>query len=324
MRKAFASVFLILFTQTAFAQVPQQDSLLNLIDKPLPPKDTVKVWDLGGMLNLNFTQTYFQNWLPGGESAISNTNLFTGFAHYRKNNSKWINTLRLAYGYIILLEDNSYTKTDDQIEFLSTYSKKAFGRHWYWASLLTARTQFTQGFESADEDVKTSDFASPLFAFAGVGPEYSPDETLSIILAPLATKLTVVTDQPLANAGAYGVEPAVVADDGTIIEEGRNTRWEFGAYMYVYWNRENIIGEIDLLTNLWAFRNYFGESDNIDVNFQLILQYALKDWLQTSFNLLLFYDEEFGPIEETDEGLVVQEGELQLKEVFVLSFTFDF
>ncbi|MCX8080303.1 MAG: hypothetical protein N3F09_03600 [Bacteroidia bacterium] len=58
--------------------------------------------------------------------------------------------------------------------------------------------------------------------------DYKPAPYFSAFLAPLAGKFTMVNRQHLADIGAFGVEKAVLDNNGTIITPGKRTRYEFG------------------------------------------------------------------------------------------------
>ena len=52
-------------------------------------------------------------------------------------------------------------------------------------------------------------------------------------MSPLTYKGTFVLDEELSNSGAFGVEPAVVDEEGNIVTEGERVRSEVGVLLLV-------------------------------------------------------------------------------------------
>src|SRR3546814_17106680 len=82
---------------------------------------------------------------------------------------------------------------------------------------------------SKDNDrTKVSNFLAPAYVTTSLGLDYKPSKAFSLLLSPLAGKITLVMDQELADQGRFGVEKAVLDTAGNIIKHGRNSRSKLG------------------------------------------------------------------------------------------------
>lgn len=106
--------------------------------------DTTKAWKLEGVLAVNGSQVALENWVAGGENAISVTNLVNLRANYKKDKTSWDNSLDLAYG-LVKQGDKEFRKTDDKIDLTSKYGRQAFHQHLFYSAFFNFKTQFAPG-----------------------------------------------------------------------------------------------------------------------------------------------------------------------------------
>jgi hypothetical protein len=196
-------------------------------------KDTA--WTTGGTTGLNLSQVYLENWAAGGESSVSVTGMINLFANYTKGNSSWDNTLDLAYG-MLWQGDRAGVKTDDKIDFSSKYGQKA-SKDWYYSGLVNFRSQFAPGYSNpfapVAEQVRISDIFAPAYGLIAIGMDYKPSPKFTAFISPITMKITIVGDQVLADAGAFGVEKATFDAGGNLLTAGENIRTELGGYIKV-------------------------------------------------------------------------------------------
>ncbi|MEQ8521529.1 MAG: DUF3078 domain-containing protein, partial [Vicingaceae bacterium] len=196
-------------------------------------KDTT--WKTGGVISVNFSQAYYENWTAGGIPSVSGVGFLKLFATYTKEKWRWDNQLDLAYGLIRERESIS-RKTDDKINF-DTKLGYSVGGNWHASLLGSFRTQFTPGYEDPETElIKISDFMSPGYLTISLGMDHNPNENLSIFIAPVALKTTFVLDQALADNGAFGVQSGeweTIVRDSTVDSNyvaGKRIRYEIGAH----------------------------------------------------------------------------------------------
>ena len=281
-------------------------------------------WTKGGVGRLTFTQVSLTNWAAGGNSSISGVAFLNLFANYKKKRTTWDNTLDLAYG-LIREEDGPTVKSDDRIELNSKYGQYAF-KHWYYTALVNARTQFAPGYEIPGNDsTLISDFLAPAYIQTGLGMDYKPSDNFTVFIAPIAGKTTIVNNQDLANAGAFGVEKATFFDDGSIDQEGKKIRNEFGGFFKMMYKRD--LGKTTKFqTKLDLFSNYLENPGNIDVNWEVLFAAKIGKYFEASLITNLIYDDDINfAVDRDGDGFEDGTGpRTQFKQVFGLGFSYKF
>lgn len=308
---------------------------------PEPPKDllkpqdavfadTVKPWRRGGFLSVNFTQTSLNNWVGGGQNALSLNTLGSFFLRYRRNTTAWDTNLDLGYG-LIKQGNAQMRKNEDKVELNSKYGKLAFGKV-YYAGLLNFRTQFAPGYDFEKNPAPLiSRGLAPAYLTLAAGLDFRPNDYFTAFLSPITGKFTIVNDQFLADQGAFGVDKAVYDDAGNRLKKGERIRSEFGAIMMARFQKD-VIKNVNLLTRLSLFDNYTAQNQskraNIDVNFDALLTMKVNKYLASSVFVALVYDDDVDiPIYTNQNGEQVQTGagpRLQFKETLGIGLSYRF
>ena len=252
--------------------------------------DTVKYWKIDNKASLNFTQSYFSNWSAGGENTLSTTGKFTNNSNYAKGKHKWDNWLDLALGYS-LIGDAKAMKTDDKIEFISSYGYKIHD-DWYIAAFLTFRSQFANGYAyDVDSTLYVSKFMAPGKVDIGPGIEWKPNEHFMAYFSPMTARWIIVDDERLADAGSFGLDPAILDSNDVLIEHAKRAKFAFGAKAIVVLQYE-IFKNVDFATKLELFSDYLDNPQNIDVNWQAALTLKVNSWLNVNITTELVYDDD--------------------------------
>jgi hypothetical protein len=289
-------------------------------------RDSTKNWIKGGDLGLSFSQSSFTNWAAGGENALSLTAYTNVFSNYKKGNDAWDNSLNLAYG-LLQSGHTAPRKNEDKIDFTSKYGRLAFLKHWYYTAMVNAKTQFADGYNYPDDSTVISRFAAPAYVLASLGLDYkTADGTFSLFLSPATLKSTIVNDTRLANAGAYGVEAAELDTAGVVIKAGKKIRYELGGYMRAQFKRD-IAKNVNLATKLELFSNYLDNPQNIDVNWEILLNMKINKFMTANVATQMIYDHDIPvPVERNENGInVMGTGpRLQFKEVLSLGLSYKF
>lgn len=250
-------------------------------------------WTTGGTMGLNLSQVHLSNWAAGGQSSVSVTGLVNLFANYAKGKSTWDNTLDLGYG-MLWQGDAAGVKTDDKIDFASKYGYQA-SEHWYYSGLFNFRSQFAPGFDDpfAPDSVrnKISDLLAPAYSLIALGMDYKPSENFTAFISPITMKITIVGDQVLADAGAFGVEGATFDDSGNLLTAGKNIRTEIGGYVKMMY-KTDLAENVGFQTKIDLFSNYQNNPQNIDVNWETLLTMKVNSWLSTTLTTQVIYDDD--------------------------------
>lgn len=318
--KKLIVIALLLGVFNAFSQVTDGESKLKAAKV-----DSTDGWKKGGLVNINYTQVSLTNWAAGGQNSISLAGFSSLFANYKIGKSTWDNSLVMQFGQV-MQGDGPFVKSDDRIQFTSKYGRDA-GKNWYYAALLDFQTQFTVGYSEPNKSSTTiSDFMAPAYFLGALGMDYKPSTNFTFFVAPVTAKLTVVNDDDLAKAGAFGVEGQELDENGTVTNESfDNTRLEIGGYLRMMYKRK-IMENISYQTNLGLFSNYANNPANIDVNWDNVLNMKVNKYISASITTSLIYDDDID-IAETNKNTGDQDilgPRTQFKYVLSVGFAFIF
>ncbi|PSR56324.1 hypothetical protein AHMF7605_23915 [Adhaeribacter arboris] len=289
-----------------------------------PAADTVvkaRPWKFGGIGTLNFNQISLSNWATGGQSSVSGLGLVTITVNYKDDRSSWSNTNNFTYGLLKVTKDR-LKKSDDQIDITSKYGRN-LSKAWYYAAQVNFRSQFTRTLDK-EKNVLVSRFLAPAFILGSLGFDYKPRENFSVFLSAVTGKVTIVRDRSLADAGAFGVQPAKRDTAGVIIPgTGDKFRREFGGYLNARF-RTPLMQNITFQTQLDLFSNYVRNPQNIDVNWQNTINMKVNKLIDVSIFTHLIYDDDIlTEVDSNEDGVIDKKGpRLQFKETLGIGLTY--
>lgn len=275
--------------------------------------DTTRGWQKSGVFSLNVSQATFTNWASGGQNSVALNGLINLGANYRTDKSAWDNALIIGYGKMIQKGNElGWVKTDDRIDFQSKYGRKATDK-WFYSGLMSFKTQMDNGYNYPDTDKKISGLLSPAYLLFSLGMDYKPNPAFSLFLSPLTSKNTIVMDDDLSMAGAFGVEP------------GKNFRPELGAYANIAYKNDEVVKNVSFMTKLDLFTNFLKNPQNIDISWEALLVLKVNEYISATVNTLLLYDDDILiKIDEDGEGNPLLGKRAQFKEVIGVGFTYKF
>ncbi|MBP1838818.1 DUF3078 domain-containing protein [Formosa algae] len=314
-----------LFAFIAQFSIAQPDSLYiqkkRIVETPTPK------WVNTNKGTLDLNEVAFVNWSSGGSNSISAIVSGKSSLEYSYEDFVWTSALNASYG-INQQESEVLKKTNDLLEISSSVGYKRSGSSkWYYSGRLTFSTQFANGYSYPDTSNPISKFMAPGYLFFGGGMEYGKDiKKLSIYLSPLTFKSTYVLDDDLANAGSFGVDPAEYDDDGNIVVPGEKVRQELGILITNYY-------EVDVAKNVLLkstanfYTDYLNSFGNIDVNWELLIDFKVNNFINASFGSLLKYDNDVKTlvvIDEDAEEYGESGAKVQWKQLLGIGFVVDF
>ncbi|MCC7050236.1 MAG: DUF3078 domain-containing protein [Bacteroidia bacterium] len=309
-------VCLLTFLSYAFSIQAQEradskESLegVKVLEKGASPAKADTGWFTGGNIAINFSQVSLTNWVAGGENSISVNGLSNFFANYKLGKTIWDNSLIMAYGQM-KQGKASFFKTDDKIEFVSKYGREAFG-NWYYSGLVNFRSQFDVGYKSSADRTVISKFLAPAYLVGAIGMDYKPNKYFSAFISPVAQKTTIVRDTVLSNKGAFGVT------------KGQMIHSEIGGFARMVLQKE-IVQNVNVMTSLDLFSNYLHNPQNVDVNWQLIINLKVNKFLSASISTNLIYDDDILiPVDGNGDGIFESKGpRTQFKEVVGIGLSY--
>lgn len=273
-------------------------SLMNIAQEPAE----TSTWTKGGNYSFNFTQVSLTNWSAGGQNSVSGVTKLKLFANYKKGNTSWDNLIDLGYG-LSKVEGLVIQKNEDIIDLQSKLGIRA-NEKWNYSASLAFKSQFASGYSDATNTLKTSSLFAPAFMTMALGADYKPNDKLSIMLAPAAGKLTIVSDKDI-DATTYGL----TSSDAT-------TRIEIGASIKALLNTP-LAENVGLTSELGLFSNYFNNPQNIDVDWKVGINLKINDFLSAQIDTRLLYDADI--IDPVDN-----EAKIQFKELLGIGLNFKF
>ncbi|MGY2131243.1 DUF3078 domain-containing protein [Hymenobacter sp. HD11105] len=293
-------------------------------DKQAAAPDTVQGWRRRGMGTLNFSQVSLSNWAPGGQSSLSLLALTNVNLHHRRNKRIFDLTGDAVYG-LLKAGPARLRKNDDRLEVNAKYGYE-FSPQLYYAAQLNVKTQLTPTKSIDTPDSLLSRFFAPAFILASVGIDYKPTDQLSVFLSPVTGKFTVVAYQDLADAGAFGVRPARRdTSDIPIRGTGRRFREELGTFLNVKYRRP-VLPNVTLQSRLDLFSNYLRNPQNIDVNWETLINFKVNRFISANISTILIYDDDIlVPIDTNDDDVMDGRGKrVQFKETLGIGLTYKF
>ena len=275
-------------------------------------------WLFTGNLSATVNQVSLTNWVAGGENTLSGQAAMLLDLKYQKEKHLWQNTLDLGYG-ITKQGEQTVIKNLDKIDFASQYGYKA-SQSWYYSGLFSVKTQFSEGFKYPDTKNVISDFAAPLYVQFSLGANYKPNAHFSTLLSPLTARWTVVKNQMLADLGAFGVKAAEFDALGNKTKAGENLRTEVGGYIKINYINSFFNNFLGLNTKLELFSNYLDKPQNLDIYYDLLLDFKLSSFLTARAELNLIYDDD-QRLPDKNGKLVPQ---IQVRQMFGLGLAYRF
>ena len=281
--------------------LPLKKNLVKRLTEQLAPKPETN-WKKLNRVGVDLSEVAFVNWNAGGSNSISGLAEVVLERNYSDSNKKWRNKLVTRYG-VNSQEGQEIRKTDDMLELTSDFGyRRDTLSNWYYSAKFRFASQFTNGYKYPDTSTPISQFMAPGYVFVGVGGEYGQRlDNLSIYASPLTYKSTFVLDQNLANNGAFGVTPAVRDADGNIIREGSNFNSELGILLQSSL-KARVMDNINLTNLVNLYTDYLNSFGNIDIDWQLNLNFKVNSFVLAKVGSHLKYDNDIKITETNVDG----------------------
>ncbi len=303
--------------------IAQPDSLFFKIQ---PKKYDGPQWKYKNTASLYLSEVAFVNWNSGGENSISGLLGFEGSADYSDKFFTWKNNGLFRFG-ANKQKDRELRKSDDLIELNSNIGYRPDSlSNWVYSAKLNFRTQMLNGYKYPNTSKPISRLFAPAYLFLGAGMEYGKNiDKLSFYLSPLTLKATFVLDNDLANAGAFGVTPAVYDNFGNIIVKGQRVRKEVGLLLTNSYETK-VVENINVKNELSLYSDYAHNFGNVDVDWRLDFDFKVNNFIKATLGSHLRYDDDVKTTKPSGtEGETVEAGpKVQWKQFLGIGFAVDF
>lgn len=301
-----------------FGQITEKEEVLKTVRT-----DSLDGWKKGGLIALNISQVGLTNWAAGGQSSVAMNGIVSLYANLKKGRATWDSSLDLGYGILrqgsgVALKNGVFLKTDDKIDLVSKYGQRA-SEKWYYAGLINFNTQSTPGYTYPNDSVVISRFMAPAYLLGAVGMDYKPNDAFTAFISPITMKTTFVNDDSLAAAGAYGVQSAVYDGLGNVLEKGKKYRMEYGGYIRLSY-KKTFMENVTWTSKLSLFSNYANNPQNIDVNWENLLELKVNKFISCNITTHLIYDDDIRITDSKGNS----GPRTQFKEVIGVGFSYKF
>jgi len=279
----------------------------------LQAQETVadSAWKIHGENTFLINQSTFSNWAAGGVNSLSANLVLNYDFNYKKDKWSWDNKVIGAYG-LSKQKDLGWRKNDDRILLNSLLGYQAAPK-WLYTFFLNFNSQFAKGY-NYNSDGSRGDLISaglaPAYLSFGPGIAFKESDNFRFNLSPASPRFVFVTNQELADKGAFGVDP------------GKKSRFEFGASFDAYY-RKNIMENIGIENILRLYSNYLEDPKNVDVDYTLNVFMKVNKFVSVNAGLQMIYDDNTMVPKERD-GVYYEGKGLQVKQIFGAGFTYKF
>ena len=263
-------------------------------------------WVLKGVTGLNMSQTAMANWSAGGENSIAGNAYLNASLTHKKGNWLWVTNMVLDYG-LSKTKSQGMRKSSDKIG-LSTQLGYSTDNVWFYTLMGDLNTPFAKGYDYPDKEHQISNFFAPAYSNIALGMEWRPKSNYSLLLSPVSTKMTFVTDDYLSDLGAFGVDP------------GDHFKIEGGAFVKARAELP-VMENVNLITTADFFTPYSKDFGNIDVNWDVLISMKINKVLSATINTTLKYDND---VKTFDDNGVKKGAKVQFKEVLGIGLAYNF
>lgn len=253
---------------------------ISKVNSAIIVSDTLKGWDYNWVGGLNGSQAAYRNWSQGGVNTISVTASSVFNLRYRMNKFAYALTTNLKYGKA-RLEGEGTRKTDDRIAINNKFSYLFDDERWSAFGNINFATQFDEGFDynvpEGEEPILISKFFAPAYFTQIAGIAFNPVEYFTAE-AGLALKETIVSDVSLSER--YGLDPG----EKFRFEPGYSTALNF---------EKTIVSNVKLISVVETFTNLQRNVRSTDVVFSNEVIGKINNYMNTSFQFVMIYDDDF-------------------------------
>ncbi|MDO7174049.1 DUF3078 domain-containing protein [Mariniflexile sp. AS56] len=290
------------------------------------PKYDGPQWLQKNKASINLNEVAFVNWNSGGSNSISGLVGMESSANYTDKYFSWRNNARLRYG-VNKQQARELRKTDDLFELNSDIGFKPDSiTNWFYSAKLNFRTQFANGYKYPNKETPISRLMAPGYLFFGGGMEYGKNiDEMSFYFSPLTLKATFVLDDDLANAGKFGVTPAVYDAQGNIIVPGERIRKEVGILINNSYEME-VATNVKVKQQVSLYSDYVNNFGNVDIDWRLDFDFKVNNFIKATLGSHLRYDDDIKTTKATDVEDVYDEAgaKIQWKQFLGIGFAVDF
>lgn len=294
---------LSIFIIKSYGQDPTVTYLKNtagtILQTDTTKKRSAKGWIHGINASLSLTQVSNSNWIAAGgdKFSFSTAASVNAFASRKWGQQTWDNMLDINYGLV-----NTTTlgtrKINDRIDFTSKFGYAP--DHWktiHLSVLGQLRSQLTSGYEynyfGTTSKRRNSGFFAPAYIVLAPGVDWTPNQWFSVFGSPVATRWTIVTNNPYSYAAPGGIFNGNIESPlATLygVDPAKKNKSEFGAFVTASLRKE-VLKNITYITKLDLYSNYLDHPANVDVFWTNQFRCSINKFIQVIYSIDMLYDD---------------------------------
>jgi hypothetical protein len=281
MEKKVGIILLISFEVIVFGGFAQSTS------KPLPTTLPEKYWTWTNEYSLSGNQSYFsKNWKSGGVNNLAGSTVLISKALYKKKTMSAAFSGDFRFGLQKNVVDSFVRKTQDLIYLDGNYSHE-INQRWMGFGSLNLVSQFSPGFEYANNRKFISSFLAPGYFTEAIGFQYKKAQIFNARMGLLAMKQSIVI-----NEQVYGLVDTVRY--GVI--KGERIRNEVGMQLQVSVEKD-IVKQLSFKGRYQGFVSYqeISQPKVFDHRVDILLTYKINRWLRFTGSIIVVRDVDQDP-----------------------------
>ncbi len=268
------------------------------------------LWSTKRNASLFMNQSAITYWDKGGQNSISMLAVYTHESNYETKNFLWENDLEYKLGFQ-KQEAEDLVKNEDNFRASTKIGYKAY-ENWYISGNIDLQTQIFDTYDiNKSKTQPVASFFTPAKVLSSLGMDFKHKQLLSVFVSPMTYKLTFAALDKNIDLTKMG------------ITQGRSYQ-ELGGYIktQLKWafNDQGVLS-----SKLYLFSNYINKPENVDFDWETIIDYKITYLLSARFAWNMKYDDDVKLIVGTnDKNKPIYGKRLQFKELFSLGFSYRF
>jgi hypothetical protein len=90
-------------------------------------------------------------------------------------------------------------------------------------------------------------------------------------------------------------------------------------------NELEVVKNIRMTNELSLYSDYVNKFGNVDVNWNLRVDFIVNKYVKANFGLSMIYDDDIDTFDTTEDGVIINKGpKLQIKQLVGLGLVYDF
>ena len=254
-------------------------------------------WTSAAEFTFGLNQTSLFDWVAGGYNNLSLNSGLDANAKFEKDLMSWGNRLQLQYGTLSSADKRGLLQiTTDRIYAESKWGyKTSKDSKWSYTAAFDFRSQFSNGYSDYKQGADglwtgtlKSGFLAPAYTNLGLGMDWTPNNWLSVNIAPLTGGFTIVRIDELRKT--YGM-PLIDPASSSLAGSGRRiAKFQFGAQVKV--DAKFVINEVfNYGTQLVVFTDYLDNPfKEYRVNWDNKVTWNIGKYFKVGLDTWLIYD----------------------------------